>query len=83
MGTGEGAKLLQTAIDTFPNQSITIDKKVGPKTIEAANTLDSEKLYNVINHLRTAHYEAILVHNPSDAGFKNSWMSRIKPYNES
>ncbi|MCW3081693.1 glycosyl hydrolase 108 family protein [Segetibacter sp.] len=83
MGTGEGAKLLQSAIDTFPGNSIPIDEKVGPKTIETANNLDPEKLYNVINELRKAHYNAIIIHNPSDERYRNTWFSRIKPYNES
>ena len=36
-------------------------------------------LYNKVNELRAQRYEQIIAANPSQAVFKNSWLSRIKP----
>ena len=82
MGTGTAAKMLQEAINTYRNNSLTVDEKVGPLTITAANKLDAESLYNSINSLRKERYEGIIADNPSQAVFRNSWFSRIKPFNE-
>jgi hypothetical protein len=38
-------------------------------------------LYDKINDLRTRRDDQIIVANPSQAIFKTSWFSRIKPYN--
>ncbi|MDQ6814966.1 MAG: hypothetical protein M3040_14615 [Bacteroidota bacterium] len=80
MGTGTAAKFLQTAINAFANNALTVDGQVGPRTIEAANKLSMEPLYDKINEIRKKHYESLIAANPSQAEFKNSWFSRIKPF---
>lgn len=82
MGTGTAAKMLQEGINTLTNNSLTVDEKVGPLTIAAANKLNAEDLYNSINVLRKDRYEQIIANNPSQAEFRNSWFSRIKPFDE-
>jgi len=82
MGTGTAAKILQEAINIYTNNALTIDEKVGPLTIAAASKLDVESLFNSINNLRKERYEEIIANNPSQAVFRNSWFSRIKPFNE-
>jgi lysozyme family protein len=81
MGTGIAAHFLQVAVNTFPGNAITVDGEVGALTIGAANRVDPEALYNKINELRSQRYEQIIAANPSQAVFRNSWFSRIKPYN--
>jgi lysozyme family protein len=80
MGTGIAARFLQEAINTFPGNALTVDGEVGPLTIGAANKADPETLYNKINALRTQRYDQIIAANPSQAVFRHSWLSRIKPY---
>lgn len=80
MGTGITSKFLQKAVNTITPNSLVVDGQIGPKTIAAANALSSETLYNAISTLRKQRYEQIIAANPSQAIFKNSWFSRIKPY---
>jgi lysozyme family protein len=82
MGTVTAAKFLQNAINTFAGNSIVIDGKVGIRTIEAANALDAQSLYNKINDLRKERYGQIIAADPSQDKFKNSWLSRIKPFGD-
>ncbi len=81
-GTGAGAKFLQKAVNAFTNDSLKVDGSIGPKTIAAANSLDKKGLYDKINELRRQKYEAIIAKDSSQAQFKHSWFSRIKPYPE-
>lgn len=82
MGSGTAAKMLQEAINTIPGNAIAVDEKIGPMTIAAANSANPVALYNEINALREQRYDGIIANNPSQAVFKNSWFSRIKPYNQ-
>ncbi|GGH18014.1 glycoside hydrolase family 108 protein [Mucilaginibacter phyllosphaerae] len=80
-GTARGAKMLQQAINQFRgNNPIAVDGQVGPATLAAANSIGHQQLYNQINVLRAAFYNSIIQNNPSQAQFRNSWFSRIKPF---
>ena len=80
MGTGTAAKLLQMALNTFPNNSLIVDHIIGRATITATNNSDQKSLYEKINELRKELYNQIIVNNPSQAVFKDGWMARIKPF---
>jgi lysozyme family protein len=83
MGTGIAARFLQEAVNTFPGNALTVDGEVGSLTISAANKANPEALYNKINELRAQRYEHIIAEDPSQAVFRKSWFSRIKPYDTS
>lgn len=77
MGTAMAARLLQTAINTFTNNSLKVDEIIGANTIAATNSMDQKALYNKINEFRKGQYEQIIINNPSQAIFKDNWFSRI------
>ena len=71
-GTSRAAKYLQQVLGV--NQ----DGVVGPKTINAANSLDPEEAVTLYNSQRQAFYQSIA--KGSQAKFLKSWLSRLKPY---
>lgn len=80
-GTSLGAKMLQEAVNHFrADNPIVVDGKVGPGTLTAANSIGHQQLYEKINVLRAAFYEAIIARDSSQAKFRKSWFSRIKPF---
>ncbi|MCJ8211584.1 hypothetical protein MUY27_17835 [Mucilaginibacter sp. RS28] len=81
MGTGIAGKFLQQAVNAVAPGTLTVDGQVGPLTIAAANKQNIESLYNQVISLRRARYLAIIQANPSQAQFRNSWMSRLTPFN--
>lgn len=80
MGVGIGSRFLQQAVNVLKPGTLTVDGQVGPLTISAANSLNGQALYNAICQLRKARYEAIIAANPSQEQFRNSWFSRMPPY---
>ena len=82
MGIGTAENILQNAINDLHPNLITVDGKVGPKTISAANQLQTKALYNMICQLRRNHYERILARDPTQAKFRNAWLSRIQPFDD-
>lgn len=80
MGTGTACKFLQQGINSLAPNTVTVDGKVGPLTIQAANNQNDEALYNAICALRKQRYQGIVAANPSQAVFINGWMSRITPW---
>jgi len=81
MGTGTASGMLQSGINSIQPNAVVVDRQVGPKTINAANSLNPENLYNAVCNLRKQRYLQIIASNPSQAIFQHSWMSRITPYN--
>lgn len=79
-GISVAAKFLQQGINALKPNAVVVDKKVGPKTIAAANAANDEALYNQIETLRKQFYLAIIVAHPSQAKFERSWLSRLKPF---
>lgn len=79
MGVGRASKFLQSAI--YP--AVLVDSIIGPVTLAGANAMDPRVLYDAINTLRAEKYNQIIAANPSQARFKNSWFSRIKPFDSS
>ncbi|KAA5532148.1 hypothetical protein F0919_15215 [Taibaiella lutea] len=80
MGNSTAGKILQEAINTLAANPVSVDGMVGPLTIQAANSLNDEALYNAVCSLRKQKYESIIAANPSQAVFENSWFSRITPW---
>jgi lysozyme family protein len=73
-GTGTAAKFLQEAA------GVTVDRNVGVNTLNAVNNANAEELYNKFIGYRKQYYLAIIAKDPSQAQFKESWLSRLLPY---
>lgn len=73
-GTGT-AKFLQQAA------GVTVDRVIGPGTLQAVNSADAQMLYDKFIALRKQYYLNIVAGNPSQKVFENSWFSRLWPYN--
>lgn len=79
MGVGRASKFLQSAI--VP--AVLVDSIIGPVTLTGANEMEPKVLYDAINNLRAQKYNQIIAANPSQARFRKSWFSRIKPFDSS
>lgn len=78
-GIGASGKRLQMAANTL-GCNLAIDGQVGNKTIADVNKLDANAVYNAFNTERKKYYDNIIAKNPSQKQFRNSWYSRITPY---
>ena len=65
-----GPKILQRAL------GVTDDGVVGPHTIQAANSTDTDTLLATMCDQMDKHYEAIVAANPSDQKFMANWTHR-------
>lgn len=83
-GTGYAAKTLQGACNSVSVSNglhipqLTIDGNIGAKTIDTANIINPQDLYNEINSIREDRYKQLAVGN--QAQFLHSWLSRLVPY---
>jgi lysozyme family protein len=78
-GTGAAAIRLQRAANAVCG-SLVVDGQIGNKTIAQVNKLNAKDVYDAFNGQRKSFYDNIIAKNPSQAKFKNSWYSRIVPY---
>lgn len=64
---------------TIPQRilGVTQDGVVGPKTIEALNARDADKLFAQLRQARINFVETIVKRNPSQGKFLNGWKKRI------
>ncbi|MXV51281.1 hypothetical protein GS399_09900 [Pedobacter sp. HMF7647] len=84
MGTSIAAKFLQKGYNAVHSETpLLIDGGIGPITVEAVNSSEPCPIYDAINVLRKERYDNIIASNPSQVIFKNSWYSRIKPFDDS
>ncbi len=82
-GTGRAARFLQMAANKASTcEDVVVDGAIGLKTTGLVNSLNAKAVYEAYNVLKKAHYDSEIENNPSQAQFKNSWYSRIKPYKE-
>lgn len=56
------------------------DGKVGPKTIEAINQADSQKLHDDFKEKRKSGYEAYIEADPAQETFRKGWMNRLEKH---
>jgi len=81
-GTKTAAKMLQRAYN-YVTTELTVDGIIGSKTMIAINGASAEVIYNKFNDFRRQFYDAIIARDPSQAQFRKSWYSRIKPHKKS
>lgn len=74
-GTLEAVTVLQNAI-VMLGTPITVDGKMGPATVAAANSSDPQKLITAVVQLQKAHFAHIAAVNPSQAVWVHGWDNR-------
>jgi lysozyme family protein len=78
MGAGTAVKILQTSINTLRSSAMVVDGGWGPLTVTAANKCDSIALVQAFKDARVAHYENIVLANPSDEKYLEEWKARAE-----
>ena len=81
MGVGIATRTLQQAVNNIIPGKLTVDGRIGPETLDAVNGLPQEEVYNQVIALRKQRYINILQQHPAMAQFRNSWLSRLTPFN--
>lgn len=74
-GTKEAATILQNAINML-GVPITVDGKMGPGTVAAANSCDPQKLITAVVQLQKAHFAHIAAVNPTQEKWVHGWDNR-------
>jgi lysozyme family protein len=74
-GNLEAVTVLQNAI-VMLGVGITVDGKIGPGTVAAANSCDPQKLITAVVQLQKAHFTHIAAVNPSQAVWVHGWDNR-------
>ena len=82
MGSATAAKFLQQGVNKYVHTPLLVDGNIGPVTVAAVNGLKDKDIYDEINNLRAARYNAIITANKSQEKFRHSWFSRITPFAE-
>jgi lysozyme family protein len=75
VGGTAGTRILQRALNQL-GWRVTIDGKIGPQTIGAANKANPDALLAAMRRLQAAHYESLIRRNPKLAKFRRGWMAR-------
>lgn len=77
-GTHRAATTLQTAVNDTGLVKLTVDGKIGVKSIDAVNKFNPAILYTNYNSRRETFYRSIAKGNQTQ--FLKSWLNRLKPY---
>lgn len=78
-GVGEGAEHLQEALNSI-GVKVAIDGSIGPKTLDAANSADQDKLFDALYTVRSNFYKKIST--GKNAKFYRGWMNRLNRFYE-
>lgn len=79
-GVYRANKLVQTLLNRYFNQNLTIDGVTGPKTQAAINSVDPKKLFNKIWDYRHEYLHQIVRSRPQNAKFLNGWLKRLNDF---
>lgn len=77
VGKAAGTKILQRALNEC-GRHVTVDGKIGPQTIDAANRASPEALLASMRRLQASYYEQLIKGNPKLEKFRRGWMARAK-----
>ena len=70
-------RLLQTILVQNFGCQIDIDSVIGKQTIMAINSVDAEKLFNLLTEERMDYLEDIVVARPQNKKFLSGWKNRV------
>ena len=76
--SGGAGKQIQKLLNNEFGQSLNVDGAIGPKTIDAMNSVpDSSKLAEKIADIRKAYYRNLADAKPKNAKFLTGWLNRV------
>lgn len=81
-GISNGVKCLQKAVNKTCPANLSIDGKIGPKTINEANTCSPRILLDNFIKERQEYYKSIVTKNPKQEKFLKGWLNRIDNVNK-
>lgn len=70
---------LQQAVNNCGG-NLTVDGKIGMKTVAGANAIDNLKLFNELIRLRKQFFLAISQEGSKNAKFRKGWLNRLADY---
>ena len=73
-----GIKNAQAALNRINGSNLDIDGIVGNKTLEALNTVDSEKFLEVYHNLQRIYYKAKIEADRTQERFLTGWLNRVQ-----
>lgn len=76
-GQSRAIKLLQQAANA-QGANLTVDGLAGPKTIAAINAMYGPAVLASYRQVQEAFYMAIIARDPTQAKFKNGWITRAR-----
>lgn len=77
MGTGQGVKILQRALNFFTADMVSVDGVLGPATAAAANQTDPKQLLQVLQMEAVRFYFALVKKDPSQKKWFLGWIARV------
>jgi lysozyme family protein len=75
VGASTGVKLLQSALCDV-GQWVVVDGVIGPKTVDAVNRADPNRLLTAMRARQAEHYRELIKRNPTLARFQRGWEKR-------
>jgi lysozyme family protein len=73
---GKGPKLIQEALNKS-GMNVTVDNKIGSKTIDAMNHVDVKTFIQQGVLTRRAYYDSLIKNNPTLEQFRRGWYRRV------
>lgn len=76
---GQGSRLVQQAVNKLGG-NVKEDNFVGPKTVQAINSVSPTRLFNKLLEIRKDYYHKIVENDPSQARFLQGWLRRLESF---
>ena len=76
-GIANAGMMVQRALNKMGN-NLTVDKKIGPKTLAALHAADPDEFCDQVLKVRENFYYKIVENRPSQKVFLKGWLNRIK-----
>lgn len=76
-GPFEAVRAVQRALNTDFRAGLTVDGRMGPRTLAALNAAPEQALNRSIHRARVAYLEELIARIPSQERFRNGWMRRV------
>ena len=73
-----GSKNAQIAINQLTNANLDVDGIIGNKTLEALNSVDSDKFLEVYHNLQRIYYKGKVEADRTQEGFLTGWLNRVQ-----
>lgn len=80
-GSGRGGLIqFQKMLNSKFGTNLTVDGEIGPKTINAINSINAKLLYNEAIKWRANFFKQIAANDPSQKKFLNGWLNRLNDF---